>query len=213
MIICVYILQDEESCSVMLKGAPPHVAERDVFDFFSDIGLVPSNVKIMYDTNGSCNGQIVCEFLDPHKARRATTKDGMLFGRGHVEVQLVTTGRKRGLDLANLAALNKSHRPALLGPRPMLPSGNPRYAMPFGPNPFVQAFQGVNGTPPRPTGSHGTRPRGPHPSRFSARNEFDSTTIDIDDRLGGGRGRNSSASHVVEDDVGGMPQFGKPGIW
>lgn len=60
----------------MLKGAPPHVAERDVFDFFSDIGLVPAHVKIMYDANGSCNGQIICEFIDPHKARRATTKDG-----------------------------------------------------------------------------------------------------------------------------------------
>lgn len=62
----------------MLKGAPSNVSERDVFDFFSDIGLMPMNVKIMYDTDGSCNGQVVCEFPDPHKARRATTKDGMV---------------------------------------------------------------------------------------------------------------------------------------
>jgi hypothetical protein len=190
----------------MLKGAPANVSDRDVFDFFSDIGLMPMNVKVMYDTNGTCDGQVLCEFQDPHKARRATTKDGMMFGRGQVQVEMVPTGRpKRMSDPLQ----NKGFRPSLLGPRPFGGS-NARFGNPPGPNPFVQALQGGGPRPLRPRGS----------SRFGPRTDFNgSNGVDRDDRSGGGGGRAreprvklSQTSPPELDDSGASGiDFGKPG--
>jgi hypothetical protein len=180
-----------------------------VFDFFSDIGLAPVNVKIMYDAHGSCNGQIVCEFSDSHKARRATTKDGMLFGRGHVKVEMMPSNRRRlGAD-----HMLKGIRPSLLGARPIVPGMlPPRFGAPPGPNPFLQAMQAPNG--PRHSGPVPLRPRGL--SRFGPRNEFASSNgRDRDDRLGSSRSRSGTAvSHLDGEDesvLGGPDMFGKPG--
>lgn len=189
-----------------IKGAPPNVSERDVFDFFSDIGLMPMNVKIMYDTDGTCNGQVVCEFADPHKARRATTKDGMLFGRGHVQVELVPSGRKRVSDPTQ----TKSFRPSLLGPRPVnMP--NPRFGGgPPGPNPFVQALQGV--APGAGIRSSGPRSRGPNPRFGQPRGDFGpSNGVDRDDRTGG-RGRGMRSFPQSQTSEASSFNFGKPGI-
>lgn len=127
----------------------------------------------------------------------------MLFGRGHVEVQLMTSGRRSGSDLS---LLQKGHRPALLGPRPT--TVNPRFGIPPGPNPFVQALQAAN-VPLRPPGPHGARIRGPYPSRFNP----NTSRVDKDDRLGGERSSRVPGHHVVEGEEGGGFQFGKPGKW
>jgi hypothetical protein len=171
-------LQDDDSTTVMLKGVPPNMSERDVFDFFSDIGLSPINVRMLTDPHGSRTGQVICEFQDPGQARRATTKDGMVFGRNTISVNLLA--RKGG-------ALPNRTRPGILGSAPPGPGfvPNPRFHNPVSvqdENPFVQA---LNAQPPRmmlgPGGPHGGLrgrggPRmrgrggpglGPRPSRFT----------------------------------------------
>lgn len=179
----------------MLKGAPSTVSERDVFDFFSDIGLMPMNVNIMYDTDGNCSGQVVCEFHDPHQARRATTKDGMMFGRALLQVELLPSGRKRvGQEFIGQG---KHFRPSLLGARPG-GGGGPRFGGPAGPNPFVQALQGG---PAR-------QPRGRGPRFGGPRQDFGG--IDRDDRSGGrGRGRGQPAGN--DGNTVAAAGFGRPG--
>jgi len=197
----------------MIERAPPNVSERDVFDFFSDIGLAPTSVKIMYDAQDQCSGQIVCEFPDSHKARRATTKDGMLFGRGHVKVEMMPSGRRRNPVDPSILGNKGQIRPSLLGARPIVPGMLPsRFSgIPPGPNPFIQALQNANG-PRHSTPS--TRGRG-GPSRFGPRNDFSNSSSgrDRDDRMGGGsRGRGSGLPIELEPPViDGPDMFGKPG--
>jgi len=46
----------------MLKGVPLTMSERDVFDFFSDVGLRPKRTKLLTDAQtGNRIGKIVCE--------------------------------------------------------------------------------------------------------------------------------------------------------
>ena len=175
---------------VMLKGAPPNMSERDVFDFFSDIGLSPINVRILTDPHGGRNGQVLCEFQEPGHARGAIAKDGMYFGRNKILVTLIP--RKGGSNGEMRGQPGMRGRPGILGSVPgpgFVP--NPRFQNPAqSDNPFVQALnaqppQHMMGGPgprgglrgrggPRMRGRGG--PLGQRPSRFTP---ADSTTADI----------------------------------
>lgn len=219
--------QDDETTTVIMKGAPPNITERDVFDFFSDIGLAPMNVRILYDTDGQCSGQVICEFPDNNKAKRATTKDGMLFGRGQISVSLLPSrNTTRGANSGNAGEFGQQNnfirnpRPGLLGPPPLRGQGGgggggtpaapgmTRFPTPTGsPNIFEQALQQQSGPGPvRPSmgGQGGRPPRGPNPggnermSRFSGNNN---TRNEFRNQNGMGRGRpNNNHQNNKKDD-------------
>ncbi|CAG7831853.1 unnamed protein product [Allacma fusca] len=147
---------DMDSSIVMISGVPPQTKERSVLDFFSEIGVTPLSVRLMYDQNGAMpNGQVVCEFPDPSKARRATWKDGTLFGRVPVKVSLLPSGNShnRTNNPSHMGSLAGNHnssqfpprgtRPSLLGPRPAIPNSNAaRFQSNHqSQNPFTQALQ------------------------------------------------------------------------
>lgn len=95
------------------------------------------NARILYDNDGQCSGQVICEFQDNNRAKRATTKDGMLFGRGQVSVSLLPSrNRTSGASTAAsgdfgaagaqqqlLFGRNNLTRPGLLGPGPATGGG------------------------------------------------------------------------------------------
>jgi len=204
-----------------MKGAPENVTQRDILDFFSDIGLAP-NVRIMYDSDGQCSGQVICEFTDNNKAKRATTKDGMLFGRGQISVSLLpnrsrisgatgTTGGGGDLGLQQntnfLRDFQQRPRPGLLGIGPPrgAPNSSPRFPNPTSnsPNIFEQALQQQSGPGPAgarpPLGGGGGRgrggPNGERMSRFgNARGEFRSN-------MGRGRGAGGPAGGQKDENM------------
>lgn len=205
-----------------MKGAPPNITERDVFDFFSDIGLAPMNVRILYDTDGQCSGQVICEFPDNNKAKRATTKDGMLFGRGQISVSLLPSRNSKissgggggefgggSLLQPNYLVRSQNQRPGLLGPAPRggaAGNGTPRFpnATTSGsPNIFEQALAQQSSQLTRPNvgdgggrGRHGGRGRGERMSRFS--NNSDARG-DFRHQNGMGRGRGGFNAKQKED--------------
>ena len=164
-------------------------------DFFSEIGLTPLTVNNMFDQNGIPNGQIVCEFSDSAKARRATTKDGTLFGRVPVKVSMwpSSKGVATSRSSSSIGGVPSSHgnpfnprgsRPSLLGPRPasMQNNSNTRFANNHSQsqNPFTQALQQSMPSPSPAsllsTGLPHTRPRGPlgeRSTRFNSSNGGD----------------------------------------
>lgn len=223
----IMLFQDDETTTVIMKGAPPNITERDVFDFFSDIGLAPMNVRILYDTDGQCSGQVICEFPDNNKAKRATTKDGMLFGRGQISVSMLPSRNVNRGGSANAGEFgqsnnfmrnpNPTHRPGLLGALPPAmraqgPGSAPgsggmnRFPTPtHTPNIFEQALQQQQQVRPGMGGPGGRGgPRGPNPaaggermSRFSGGNGRN----DFRSQNGMGRGRpNNSHTNSKKDE-------------
>ncbi|ODM94574.1 RNA-binding protein 12, partial [Orchesella cincta] len=221
---------DDETTTVIMKGAPPNISERDVFDFFSDIGLTPTNVRIMYDSDGQCSGQVICEFPDNNKAKRATTKDGMLFGRGQISVSLLPNRSRVSGGSVEPAPQQNSFlrdfsqqrpRTGLLGSGPLrgAPAGmnsSPRFPNPNNnsPNIFEQALQQQSGPvrPPPPLGSGrgrgGPNGTGERMSRFNnARSDFRGNGMGRG-RGAGGPGKKDENQTMSDDE---MALFNKKG--
>lgn len=74
---------------VYITGLPPTAMERDVGDFFSDVGAIPQTIEIVYDENRSPVGKAYCQFGSMQEAERALDKNGGFMGGTTVTVTLV----------------------------------------------------------------------------------------------------------------------------
>jgi RNA recognition motif-containing protein len=74
---------------VLLKGLPVDANDRDILDFFSDVGLVPLRIHIMLDKFNKPTGDAFCEFSNVEEAARSCTKNNMPLGKQDVIVQAV----------------------------------------------------------------------------------------------------------------------------
>lgn len=124
---------------VLLSGLPPKTTERDIYDFFSDIGLVPSRIHTIMNKFGPTS-ECFCEFSSPDEAIAALDKNGLPLGSGIINVEPIPRNvmeRKLGMNdnyPPFMNQLNLQNRFAgRLGPRPMGPMGMP-LRPPFMPN-------------------------------------------------------------------------------
>ena len=74
---------------VLLKNLPVDANDRDILDFFSDVGLVPLRIHIMLDKFGKPTGDAFCEFSSLEEAERSCTKHNMPLGKQEITVQAV----------------------------------------------------------------------------------------------------------------------------
>ncbi|XP_067012208.2 uncharacterized protein [Anabrus simplex] len=75
---------------ILLKGLPVQANDRDILDFFSDIGLVPLRIHIMLDKFGKATGDAFCEFATIEEASRSLTKHNTPLGKQEVNVIPIT---------------------------------------------------------------------------------------------------------------------------
>ncbi|XP_044734631.1 uncharacterized protein LOC123296960 [Chrysoperla carnea] len=73
---------------VVLKGLPQKTCDRDIIDFFSDIGLIPSRIHVPFGKS-SKQSFCYCEFSEPSQALQALTKNGTQLGMSEVIVELI----------------------------------------------------------------------------------------------------------------------------
>ncbi|XP_011315110.1 uncharacterized protein DDB_G0283697 [Fopius arisanus] len=81
---------------IIMRGLPFQVIERDIQDFFSDIGIVPRRIHMMLNNHGSPAGECFCEFESAEEAVRATGKSGLPMGKNFPTIELVA--RNKMLD-------------------------------------------------------------------------------------------------------------------
>lgn len=80
---------DLKSTCILMKNLPTEANDRDICDFFSDIGLVPNKIHLMLDIAGQPSGDAFCEFSDPQQTERACTKNFAHLGKNVVSVAQV----------------------------------------------------------------------------------------------------------------------------
>nr|CAD7568654.1 unnamed protein product [Timema californicum] len=74
---------------ILLKGLPVSANDRDILDFFTDVGLVPLRIHIMLDKFSQPTGDAFCEFGCSEEASRATTKNNMPLGKENISVETI----------------------------------------------------------------------------------------------------------------------------
>jgi RNA recognition motif-containing protein len=74
---------------VFITGLPPSALERDIGDFFSDVGVIPQIIEIVYDEERMPVGNAYCQFASMQEAERALDKNGGFMGGHTVSVTLV----------------------------------------------------------------------------------------------------------------------------
>lgn len=74
---------------IFMRGLPFQTIDRDIFDFFSDIGIVPNYIHMMLNQQGKASGECYCEFDSPEKAERAIAKNGLPLGKNVPTIELV----------------------------------------------------------------------------------------------------------------------------
>lgn len=74
---------------ILMRGLPFQTIDRDIFDFFSDIGIVPLCIHMMLNQQGKPAGECFCEFDSAEKAERAIAKNGLPLGKNIPTIELV----------------------------------------------------------------------------------------------------------------------------
>lgn len=74
---------------LFISGLPLTAMERDIGDFFSDVGVIPQMIEIVYDEQRSPVGNAYCQFASMQEAERALDKNGGFMGGHTVSVTLV----------------------------------------------------------------------------------------------------------------------------
>lgn len=74
---------------IFITGLPPSALERDIGDFFSDVGVIPQMIEIVYDEERMPVGNAYCQFANMQEAERALDKNGGFMGGHTVSVTLV----------------------------------------------------------------------------------------------------------------------------
>ncbi|XP_012256329.2 uncharacterized protein LOC105686255 [Athalia rosae] len=97
---------------VIMRGLPFQTIDRDVLDFFSDIGIVPHRIHMMLNPNGKPAGECFCEFDTTEEAIRATAKNGLPLGKNVPTVELVPRNTMmETLGMGDSQYLNSHHYP------------------------------------------------------------------------------------------------------
>ncbi|CAH0545949.1 unnamed protein product [Brassicogethes aeneus] len=71
---------------IVLTRLPPNSNDRDIADFFSDIGVIPSKVHLVNGPMGF-TGQAFCEFDSQDHTNKALKKDDTVFGNVQISVK------------------------------------------------------------------------------------------------------------------------------
>lgn len=135
---------------VLLNGLPPKTTDRDVLDFFSDIGIVPSKIHIMHSNYGSTTGEAYCEFSNTAEVSLALDKNDMPLGTGTVLVEAVhRRDMERSLGIPSIPSLNSVNMMqfgGMGGPGGMSgPIGMSGHAGMGGPGGMMSALGGMSG--------------------------------------------------------------------
>ncbi|KAK4017416.1 RNA-binding protein 12 [Daphnia magna] len=208
---------------VFISGLPLTAMERDIGDFFSDVGVIPQMVEIVYDEERMPTGNAYCQFASMKEAERALDKNGGFMGGHTVSVTLVEShdgpaaGRQPAEDMRRFSPYPEppisqpDHGPRMYGH----PGHNDAYHRP------PMGSEGGNGFPPqmgpRFGGSRFAGPR--YPPGGSNRGNFGGNAgprprppVNMRMRMpvgmihnGGGGSRGGS------DDGSPTPGFGAPG--
>lgn len=114
---------------IIMRGLPYQTIDRDILDFFSDVGLVPHRIHMLLNQNGKPAGECFCEFDLCEEAVRATAKNGLPLGKNIPTIELVN--RNKMLETLGLVDNNdkmmNNHQQAPLhfshmqDPRPRFP--------------------------------------------------------------------------------------------
>lgn len=81
---------DGATLYILLTDIPQKSNDRDVADFFSDIGILPANIIMLRNDKGHFIGETYCEFFTVDEARVAYQKKGMPMGASIVNMSYVT---------------------------------------------------------------------------------------------------------------------------
>ncbi|XP_023222712.1 uncharacterized protein LOC111624150 [Centruroides sculpturatus] len=76
------------SC-VLMQGLPYDVTDRDIADFFAEVGVVPRAIHIMLGPNGMPYGDAFAEFSSVQEFERAIKKNGQFMGPVMVTVKSI----------------------------------------------------------------------------------------------------------------------------
>lgn len=82
-------LASVSSDCILLKGLPLQVTDRDILDFFSDVGLVPLRIHVILDKSGKPNGEAFCEFNSIEESIRSLSKDNSHMGKQEISVKSI----------------------------------------------------------------------------------------------------------------------------
>lgn len=105
---------------VFISSLPASISDRDLIDFFSDIGLTPKKIHLMFDDNREPMGQAYVEFHTAAHAQQACEKNGAPMGRFTVDVKLAS--RKEMNAARNSDRQDESiPKQALLNHQPLVP--------------------------------------------------------------------------------------------
>ncbi|XP_017777034.1 PREDICTED: uncharacterized protein LOC108563009 [Nicrophorus vespilloides] len=154
------------STTIIISGLPMKCCENDIMDFFSDIGVMPSNINLLMDDMGF-SGEAKCDFYNIEDAVQAFNKNGTMFGNDVISMQYESK------DIPNPPQVHQQHprRGPMVNPMGIIN----QLAMNVGPRPpfFMQrGGGGFMGGPPRPPPRGppmmfgGGGPRGPPMRRF-----------------------------------------------
>lgn len=102
---------------LLISNLPVKSNDRDISDFFSDIGLIPTKIHLISNNEGF-TGQAYCEFETTEEAAKAAVKDETLMGLNKVSVKLLLRE-----DMERV--LNSSLPHPGLGPGETLAPGTP----------------------------------------------------------------------------------------
>lgn len=73
---------------VSLAGLPMTINERDVADFFCDVGIVPDKINLIHEDT-EFTGTAYCQFANMQDTQAAVSKDGMYLGTNVITVKSV----------------------------------------------------------------------------------------------------------------------------
>lgn len=81
---------DRTFCGRLNKGVlifrlPQKTSDKDIADFFSDIGVIPTKIHLMSNNMGF-TGEAYCEFLNSEEATRAAKKNETILGSTSISV-------------------------------------------------------------------------------------------------------------------------------
>ncbi|PBC33573.1 Epithelial splicing regulatory protein [Apis cerana cerana] len=148
--------QTASSDCVIMRGLPFQTIDRDILDFFSDIGIVPHRIHMLHQ-NGKPAGECFCEFDTADEALRATAKNGLPFGKNVPTIELVPRAKMLetlGMVDPQIMETQQQHFPPLQEQRPRF-SGPMNHLPRFGNSGFgPRCPPGLMGIPRHMLGRH-----------------------------------------------------------
>lgn len=100
---------------IVLNSLPLKTNDRDISDFFSDIGIVPTKVHLMSNHLGF-TGTAYCEFASTQDAATALEKDGVPLGSNIISVKPVARQEMESMLGIPVPSNNALHGPLLQQP-------------------------------------------------------------------------------------------------